>query len=118
MITTEEIYNIIKEEFTVRNMRWPPNAWESLGWATTELGEVYEQMLAKSGGYVRNNPDDHPGFQQERFAEELADIIFMILVTGIITNCDPLEALMIKAARKIEAAKRSKTEDDWDKSSK
>jgi len=79
-----------------------PNVWESLGWAHTELGEVYEILLA-DGDWVRNNPEDHPNaFDNEHFAEELGDVIMMIQKAGMVRGVDPLQALYNKIEKKMK----------------
>lgn len=77
-----------------------PNIWEALGWATTELGEVYEVLLSKKN-WVRNNPEDHPQPSVDTLAEELGDVIFMLVVAGIVEGVDPIEALEKKMQRKL-----------------
>lgn len=99
---TNEFHQLIRRLYAVRNMKWP-NVWESLGWVTHELGEVYDLLLAQQGGWVRNNPQNHEDFSQERFEEELGDTIFMLIVTGMVTNTDPLRSMQTKILRKIAA---------------
>jgi len=78
-----------------------PNSWESLAWAATEMGEVYEILLA-DGDWVRNNPERHPEtFDSEKFAEELGDVIMMVQKAGMARGVDPLQALYNKIERKL-----------------
>jgi|WetSurMetagenome_2_1015567.scaffolds.fasta_scaffold21971_7 NTP pyrophosphatase (non-canonical NTP hydrolase) len=81
-----------------------PDAWESLAFATTELGEVYELLLARKGGWTRNNPENKPTFSREALAEELGDVIMMVMVAGISEGVDPIDALESKIERKLKAA--------------
>jgi hypothetical protein len=103
------IYDLIRLEFQVRGKRWP-DAWEGLGWVVTELGEAFEQLLAEIGGWTRNNPGDHDGYNPEKFSTELGDIIYMALVTGMARKVDPLKSMVYKAREHIYQAKGIKTE--------
>ncbi len=94
---TEEI----KEYYNKRQLKHP-NIWQALGWVATELGEVYELLLAREGDWVRNNPDDKLPYAKELLAEELGDVIFMIIVAGIEEGIDPVEALVSKMHRKLK----------------
>lgn len=85
-----------------------PNLWEALGWATAELGEVYEVILSWQPGWVRNNPENHPVKSKEDLAEELGDVIFMLVVAGMEEGVDPLDALERKMERKLEEDKAKK----------
>lgn len=91
----------IKEYSSKRKLK-VPDVWEALGWATRELGEVYEVLFSFSGGWVRNNPEKHPQKSKEDLAEELGDVIMMIMMAGIAEGVDPLEALLNKMKRKLE----------------
>jgi NTP pyrophosphatase (non-canonical NTP hydrolase) len=79
-----------------------PSIWEALGFATTELGEVYELLLSRQGGWVRNNPDSKPSYSPESLSEELGDVIMMLIVAGIVEGVDPLQSLADKIDRKLE----------------
>jgi NTP pyrophosphatase (non-canonical NTP hydrolase) len=91
----------IKEYYTKRALKHP-NVWEALGWATAELGEVYEVLMSFAGGWVRNNPEDHPTKTKEDLAEELGDVIFMLVIAGIEEGVDPIQALQDKMKRKLK----------------
>lgn len=78
-----------------------PNLWEAMAWLSTEVGEVYEIMLS-SGNWVRNNPEDHPVKGNDELAEELGDIIFMVMLAGYSEGVNPLEAMKEKMKRKLE----------------
>lgn len=90
----------IDKYYTARNLVHP-NSWQALAWAATELGEVYEILLAE-GNWVRNNPEKHPEtFDSESFAEELGDVIMMVQKAGMARGVDPLGALYEKIKRKL-----------------
>lgn len=80
-----------------------PDANQSLDWLLTELAEAKELLLARDGGWIRNNPDDHPKFDRCKFAEELGDIIMMAIRAGMAEGVDPLAALAEKIDRKLHA---------------
>jgi NTP pyrophosphatase (non-canonical NTP hydrolase) len=93
----EEIINYAeKREYKM------PDVWEAMGWVTTELGEVYEQLLAKKSGWVRNNPDSKAPYSPESLAEELGDVIFMVMMAGYAEGVNPLQAMKNKMTRKLE----------------
>ena len=77
--------------------------WEALAFANTELGEVYEELLAKAADkWKRNNPEDHPQeFDIDRFAGELGDVILMCIVAGRAESVNVLAALRAKLTQKI-----------------
>jgi NTP pyrophosphatase (non-canonical NTP hydrolase) len=81
-----------------------PDLWEAMAWVNAEIGEVYEVMLSK-GGWVRNNPDKHPEKGDEELAEELGDVIFMVMMAGYSKGVNPLEAMKAKMKRKLEDKK-------------
>lgn len=90
----------IKEYYEKRELRHP-NIWQALAWLQTELAEVYELIMDREGGWVRNNPDSKPKFSKEDLAEELGDIIFMCIVAGIEEGVDPIGAMENKMRRKL-----------------
>jgi hypothetical protein len=96
-----ELLDIILDYYDKRGLNFP-NTWESLGWANTELGEVYEQLLAKNSNWVRNNPQDHPPFEKEKFSEEISDVIMMLMVAGYNEGVNPIQSLKDKINRKLE----------------
>jgi len=93
-----DIVTMVGNYFHERGLKWPENADEALMWAQTELAEAYELLLARKGGWTRNNPEEHPPFDNQKLAEELGDAIMMIIVAGIVEGIFPLAALR----RKIE----------------
>lgn len=93
------VTDLISRYFELRQYQMP-DVWEALAWADTEKGEALEVLLAKKGGWVRNNPDGKPGWDPDLFAEELGDMIMMLVVAGQAEGVDPLEALVRKMKRK------------------
>ena len=84
---------MITEYYERRGMRWPATGDEALDWALTELAEAKELLLARKGDWVRNHPENKEDFTQQRFAEELGDLIMMTLVAGMVEGLDPLAVL-------------------------
>jgi len=84
-----------------RKLRWP-TLDEALQWANSESGEVSEQLLARQPGWVRNNPEKHPEFSEEKLFEEIADQVFMLLIAGMVEGYDILDIMQKKMQRKLE----------------
>jgi len=104
---TIRLTNLIIQYYNQRGLKWP-NPWQALAWAHTELGEAYECMLAASGGWTRNNPQDHPeGWDKDKFGEELGDAVMMLVVAGIKAGVDVEEILRAKIRRKLEEKSRA-----------
>ncbi len=80
-----------------------PDTWQALGFTTTELGEVYEVLLAERGGWVRNHPQSKPPYSTERLGEELGDVIMMAMVAGLVRGVNPVRCLNEKIRRKLIA---------------
>jgi len=71
----------------------------------TELGEVKELLLDKKGGWIRNNSDDKEHYSDGRFAEELGDVILMLLVTTLVQGVsNPLLSMKYKLRNSIKRA--------------
>lgn len=102
----QTVDDLIREHYRVRKLKWP-TLEEALMWAQTELAEVYELLLAKEGGWVRNNPDKHVAYSDEALAKELGDVILMLLVAGIAADVDPLVAMIKKMKAAIAREMRS-----------
>lgn len=96
-----ELIDIITDYYDKRQLAYP-DVWEALAWANTELGETYELLLSRNKRWVRNNPQNKEEFSKERFAEELSDIIMMIMVAGYVEGVNPIQALKDKIKRKLE----------------
>ena len=83
-----------------RGLRWP-TLDEALQWAHTESGEVTELLLARTSGWVRNNPEKHEDFSETKLMEEIADQVFMLLVAGMVSGYNVLDVMMNKMQRKL-----------------
>jgi NTP pyrophosphatase (non-canonical NTP hydrolase) len=98
-----KITEIINDYYTQRGLKFP-DSWQALAFATTEMGEAYEFLLQRDGGWVRNNPESKPVWDQQAFAEELGDLIMMVVVAGIAEGVDPIQAMLGKMERKLQKA--------------
>jgi NTP pyrophosphatase (non-canonical NTP hydrolase) len=96
-----DLIELVKFYYEKRGLKWP-DIWEALAWQQTEIAEVYELLFDRSGGWVRNNPEDKPKFSKEELAKELGDAIFMLLVAGIVEGVNPLQAMEDKMKTKLE----------------
>jgi len=96
------VRGIIVDYYEQRGLVWPANSYEALAWAHTELAEVYEMLLARSGNWVRNNPEDHPPFAIKALAEEYGDVIMMVMVAAHLDWIDPIKELKEKIERKLK----------------
>lgn len=67
----------------------------------SHLREVWEQLLAEEGGWVRNN-DGHLPYAPELLGKELGDIIQMCFAVGEAAGVNPLEAMVRKMQSKLE----------------
>lgn len=90
------ILELIRSYYEPRGLQWPLDADEALMWVLTELGGVMELLLARRGEWVRNCPDEHREFSKVRLAEELGDVVMMVLVAGMVEGVDLLEVLREK----------------------
>lgn len=97
------LVDIINKYYSDKGLTFP-NFENAMKFVITELGEVYELDLARIGGWVRNNPQNKPAFSKEKLAEELGDVIMMLMVAGIAEGVDPELALVNKIARKLTEA--------------
>lgn len=79
-----------------------PSFDNAMKFVQTELGEVYELDLDRSGTWVRNNPQDKTKFDKEKLAKELGDCIMMLMVAGMAEDVDPLDALIKKMCEKAD----------------
>ena len=89
-------------EYVEKRKYVKPNVWQAMGWVNTEVGEVYELLLQREAEWVRNNPENKPTFSKEELAEELGDVIFMVMLAGYAEGVNPLEAAKSKMKRKLE----------------
>ncbi len=97
-----ELIEMIDWYYAERGYKFP-DAWEALGFLNTELGEVYEVLLAERAGWVRNHPEDKPGYSPERLGEDLGDVVMMAVVAGLARGVNPLECLSAKLHHKVAA---------------
>ena len=54
-------------EYTSKRQYVMPNIWQAMGWVNTEIAEVYELMLDREAGWVRNHPENKPIFSEDGF---------------------------------------------------
>jgi NTP pyrophosphatase (non-canonical NTP hydrolase) len=99
LMLTNELKDFVENYFVKRKLVWP-SFDDAMKFAITEIAEVYELDLSRRN-WVRNNPEDKPKFTKEKLAEELGDVIMMLMIAGINENVDPLEALINKMCKKI-----------------
>lgn len=97
----DNILEDIQEYYDRRGLKWPTTE-EAILWANTEAGEVAEQLVNESGGWIRNNPDEDPGYSEDKLMEELADQVFMLLVAGMVSGYDLLDIMRRKFDRKLK----------------
>lgn len=90
------ITQLIETCWIHRQRVWPPDADTALMWALTEMGEATELLLERKADWVRNNPGKHPPFSKDRLAEELGDIIMMVVIAGMVEDVNPIVALRNK----------------------
>jgi hypothetical protein len=95
-----ELVDLILYYYEQCKLEWP-NFENAMKFVQTELGEVYELDLARSGNWVRNNPQNKPDFNKEELARELGDAIMMLIVAGLSENVNPLSALYEKLQNKL-----------------
>ena len=100
------LFELVKNEFVLRN-KVRPTVSEAILWMLTELAEVAEIQLAL-GAWVRNNPETKPDYDLNKLSEELGDVIYMALVTGMVAEVDPLQSLENKLKMHILATMRAK----------
>lgn len=93
--------------YMVRGLKWP-NTDQAMAWAITEYAEAVELLFSK-GDWIRNNPEDKEGFSKERFAEEIGDVIFMLLVACVNEEVNPFKALVDKMDKKLVEIRDSQT---------
>ena len=97
----QSLYDEILNYYTGRKLTMP-DFDNAMKFAMTEIAEVYELDLARTGGWVRNNPESKPKYNKIDMAEELGDAIMMLVVAGIAEGVNPLEALSNKMDRKLK----------------
>ena len=95
----------IKRHFEERKRIWPTTE-DGLLFIQTELAEASELVLSLNK-YKRNHPESKEYFSEDRFAEELGDIIYMCIITGLTKDCDPIDALLKKMDSQLESLELS-----------
>ena len=94
-----DIAEAVNYHFDGRQRVWPTTE-DGLLWMITEIAETFELVSARKS-YVRNNPDGKEQFTKERFAEELGDVIYMAIITGLVEGTNPVEAMFKKMREQI-----------------
>lgn len=107
MTNGNDLTDLITEFYNERNLKFP-NSQEALAFVHTELGEVYELLLSRVGGWTRNNPETKPKFSKEELGRELGDAIMMLIVAGMAEGVDPLKSLEEKIRIKMGQASITK----------
>ena len=92
-LSPSDIANAVIWHFNGRDRVWP-TIEDGLLFTETELSEAIELWLARKN-YKRNNPDDKEKHTKERFAEELGDIIYMVMITGAVEEINPIDAMFL-----------------------
>lgn len=95
------ISGLINDYFVRRGLVWP-DAKDAILFSQTEVTEAIELLMAKDGGWVRNNPDGKEPYSTDRFGEELGDAIMMLLIAGLGVGVNPLASMIEKINRKME----------------
>ena len=94
-----DIVEAANYHFDGRKRVWPTTE-DGLLWMVTEIAETFELVSARKS-YIRNNPENKEQFTKERFAEELGDVIYMAIVTGLVEGVNPIEAMFNKMKNQI-----------------
>ena len=97
---TDKLIICIRDYYDIRGLKWPTFD-DAMKFAHTEIAEVYELDLARTGGYVRNHPENKPIYSPEKLSEELGDAILMLIVAGIVEGVNPLQSLLTKIGGKV-----------------
>lgn len=93
------ILSQIKAYYAIRYLKHPSTV-EAIMWAMSELGEACDVLMMQRGGWTRNNPDGKR-YTDDALAEELSDVIMMLLVAGISRGYDLLVVMESKMKRKL-----------------
>lgn len=102
----DALTKVIRDYYLERGLTWPTST-EAMGFLATEQGEVWELLLSRKSGWVRNNPQNKPQWSPEKFSEELGDVIMMAIVAGLVEGVDPVQSLVDKVERKLAALKNN-----------
>ena len=105
--TVNDVHNYLKKRVIEdKTLIWPHTTEDAILFAQTEISEAVEVLFARKS-YVRNHPEDKPGWSASAFGEELGDAIFMLIVAGIMIGVDPIMAMYTKM-REYEDARTDK----------
>jgi NTP pyrophosphatase (non-canonical NTP hydrolase) len=92
----------IEQYYEERELVWPQDVWQALGFATSELGEAWDVLVERDADWVRNHPSEK-GWDEGAFTEECGDTIMMLMVACKLIGRDPIAALRAKMRRKTES---------------
>lgn len=95
----------IKRYYKVRGLTMPDTK-EALDFAITEWAEARELLFAEDDKWVRNHEQEP--YSDKRFAEELGDILLLLIVAGMTRGVDPLQAMVNKLDHKMTEAVNDK----------
>ncbi len=112
-VIMEDVYDGVQSElaadvrshFIIRKKVWP-TVEDALLFIVTELAEATELLLAQRV-YNRNNPENKEPYRPLRFAEELGDVIYMAIVTGLVVGVDPVQSMLDKMNRQLQPPQMS-----------
>lgn len=90
-----DLYRLVNTYYWKRRLKWPSEL-ESLAWVVTEMAEAIEILMARTEGWVRNNPEDKPDWDLKEFCTELGDAMFMLQVMGMAAGGDPMGCILVK----------------------
>jgi len=83
----------VRQYYERRGLKWP-TMMEALGFAATEMGEAWELVLERIGGWTRNNPHSKATYDGELLARELGQAMMMLQVAGMSAGVDPMRSLL------------------------
>lgn len=88
------LYDQVVKHFNSKGRRWP-SPHDALLFLFTEIAEATELYLSQPiKAYVRSHPEQKEPYSEERYAEELGDVIYMAIVAGAVMGVDPVEAMV------------------------
>lgn len=93
----------IQEYYTKRGLAYPDLKSASM-FLACEAAEVMDAVLRMEPHWIRNNQ------RQVDLAEELGDVLMMVLVTASVADIDPVAALEAKLDRKLSELAKAEIE--------
>jgi len=96
-----KLCGLIGAYYQIRELKVPDTA-EAMMFAASELGEAFDVLLELRGGWTRNHPEDKRD-TVDALAEELADVLMMIMVAGHSIGVDLENVLIARMKRKAKA---------------